>query len=46
MPQIQKTKKVQKTQKTLYNESFLQNHKNPETEIFAFCVIYFEPIEI
>ena len=26
--------------------SFLQNHKNLETEIFAFCVITFEPIEV
>ena len=25
---------------------FLQNHKNPETEIFVFCVITFEPIKI
>ena len=25
---------------------FLQYHKNPETEIFAFCVINFEPIGI
>ena len=24
--------------------SFLQNHKNQEMEIFAFCVITFEPI--
>ena len=26
--------------------SFLQNHNNTETEIFAFCVITFEPIEV
>ena len=25
---------------------FLQNHKNPEMEMFAFCVITFEPIKI
>ena len=24
---------------------FLQNRRNPETEIFAFCVILFEPID-
>ena len=27
------------------NEFFLQNHKNSETEIFAFCVITFESIQ-
>ena len=26
--------------------SFLQNHKNTEMEIFAFCVITFEPMEV
>ena len=26
--------------------SFLQNHKNPETEIVVFCVITFEPIVV
>ena len=26
--------------------SFLQNHKTPEAEMFAFCVITFEPIKI
>ena len=26
--------------------SFLQNHKTPEREIFAFCVITFDPIKI
>ena len=26
--------------------SFLQNHKNPEAEIYAFCIISFESIEI
>ena len=25
---------------------FLQNHKNPEMEIFVFCVITFKPIKI
>ena len=25
---------------------FLQNNKNPEMELFAFCVIIFEPIEV
>ena len=26
--------------------AFLQNRKNPETEIFVFCVITFDPITI
>ena len=26
--------------------SFLQNHKNMEMEIFAFCALTFEPIEV
>ena len=26
--------------------SFLQNRKNPETEIFAFCIISYEEIKI
>ena len=26
--------------------AFLQNRKNPETEIFVFCVITFEPIDV
>ena len=26
--------------------SFLQNHKNPERELFAFCLITLEPIEV
>ena len=26
--------------------AFLQNPKNPETEIFVFCVITFDPITI
>ena len=34
--------KTQKTQMSL----FLQNHKKAEMEIFAFCVITFEPINI
>ena len=34
--------KTQKTQKSL----FLQNCKKTEMEIFAFCTIAFEPIEI
>ena len=33
---------MQKTQISL----FLQNHKKPEMEKFAFCVITFEPIKI
>ena len=33
--------KTQKTQMSL----FLQNHKETEIEIFAFCTITFEPIE-
>ena len=44
---MQKTEKKQKTKKTLHKGGvFLQNHKNSETEIFAFCVITFEPIKI
>ena len=34
--------KVQKTQMF----DFVQNHKKPEIEIFAFCVVTFEPIRI
>ena len=37
----QKAKK-EKTQMSV----FVQNLKNPEMEIFAFCVITFEPIRI
>ena len=33
-----------KIQKTLIS-LFLQNHKKQEMEIFAFCVITFEPIK-
>ena len=36
-------RKTQKSQKT--NEVFFTNYKNQETEVFAFCVITFEPIE-
>ena len=39
-------KKRVKTQKTLHMRSFLKNHNNPETEIYAFCVITFEPIKV
>ena len=34
--------KTQKTQMSI----FFQNHKKPEMELYAFCVITFEPIEI
>ena len=33
--------KMQKTQMSV----FVQNRKKPEMEIFAFCVITFEPIQ-
>ena len=48
MPQIQKAIKTKEAQKTHIQMSgvFLQNHKNQKTEIFAFCVITFEPIKI
>ena len=31
---------------TVMLSAFLENHKNPETEIFVFCVITFDPITI
>ena len=34
--------KMQKTQMRV----FVQNHKKTEMEIFAFCVITFEPIKV
>ena len=50
MPQIQKTKKNKESAKSMKNiiqmNAFLQNRKNPETEIFVFCVITFDPITI
>ena len=50
MPQIQKTKKTKESAKSMKNtiqmSAFLQNRKNPETEIFVFCVITFDPITI
>ena len=36
----------EKTCKNHKIRSFLQNHKNPEDEIYAFCIIGFESIEI
>ena len=45
MPQIQKTKKNKECAK-MQMSAFLQNRKNPETEIFVFCVITFDPITI
>ena len=45
-----KTQKKQKNALTAKNitqiRSFLQNRKKNEMEIFAFCVITFEPIKI
>ena len=46
MPQIQKTKKNKESAKSIQMSAFLQNRKNPETEIFVFCVITFDPITI
>ena len=50
MPQIQKTKKTKESPKNMKNiiqmSVFLQNRKNPETEIFVFCVITFHQISI
>ena len=50
MPQIQKMKKTKESAKSMKNiiqmNAFLQNRKNPETEIFVFCVITFDPITI
>ena len=50
MPQIQKTKKPKESAKSMKNiiqmSAFLQNRKNPETEIYAVCFITFEPIKI
>ena len=50
MLQIQKKTKKQEGAKSMKNiiqmSAFLQNHKNPETEIFVFCVITFDPITI
>ena len=44
MGKTQKKPKITKTVHGLF--FFLQNHKNPETEIFASCDITFEPIKI
>ena len=42
-----KTQKTGKSQKKITQmRSFLQNHKSPETKIFAFCVVTFESIKI
>ena len=47
MKNTQKRKKTPKSQKTLPRlVFFLQNRKKPETKIFVFSVITFEPIEI
>ena len=42
-PKKQKTKITQNITQVMY---FLQTHKNPEMEIFEFCVIIFEPIKV
>ena len=48
MPQIQKKKKesTKSMKNTIQMSVFLQNRKNPETQIFVFCVITFDPITI
>ena len=50
MTEIKKQVKTQNNTRITKNitqmRSFLQNHKNQEMEIFAFCVITFEPIEV
>ena len=50
MPQIQKKNKTKESAKSMKNiiqmSAFLQNCKNPETEIFVFCFITFDPITI
>ena len=50
LTQMKKCIKTQKSQKSLKNithyRSLLQNHKNLATEIFVFCVITCEPIEV
>ena len=50
MPQIQKTEKTKGSAKSMKNiiqmRAFLQNRKNPETEIFVFCVITLDSITI
>ena len=45
MTQMQKTAKTQKLQKTKTSD-FEQICKIKEMEIFAFCVLTFEPIEV
>ena len=48
MPQIQKRKKNKESAQNMKNiiqmSAFLQNCKNPETEIFVFYVMTFDPI--
>ena len=49
MPQIQKTKKTKESAKSMKNiiqMSFFTKLENPETEIFVFFVITFDPITI
>ena len=47
MTQMRKTRKMQGMQKNIAQmTSFLQNRKKLELEIFVFCVITFEPINI
>ena len=49
MPQIQKKKNAKNAKKAkniIQMSVFLQNRKKPETEIFAICVIPFDPIKI
>ena len=50
MTEIKKTVKTQNSTRITKNitqmRSFLQNHKNPERELFAFCLITLEPIEV
>ena len=39
--------KTQNSQKNITQmRSFLQNYKNPKRELFVFCLITFEPIEV
>ena len=50
MPQIQKNEKNKESATSMkyiiQMSALLQNRKNPETEIFVFCVITFDPITI
>ena len=50
MPQIQKTEKTKGSAKSMKNivqmSAFFTKSQNPETEIFVFCLITFDPITI